>query len=87
MGHAAVAAALGYQWPVWVVMAATGIGAAYAADYIHTGLHLRNFWMERFALFRELRRLHVFHHKGDFLTNFGVYDLSLDMVYGSFKWV
>lgn len=84
-GPALGAAALGYGWPVPVVMAVTSMVAIWFADHIHTGMHLRGFWMERWALFRELRRLHVFHHKGDFHANFGVYDFLFDILLGTMR--
>ncbi len=85
-GPAAAAVLLGYGWAAGFVAAFTGVTAAWVADYIHTGLHLKGFWMERFALFRELRRLHVFHHKGNFRTNYGVYDFSFDILWGSMRY-
>lgn len=87
LGPGFVAALLGFGWTTSGVMVATGVLTLWSADYIHTGLHLRDFWMDKFALFRELRRLHVFHHKGDFRVNYGVFDFTFDLAYGSFRLV
>eukprot|EP00048_Salpingoeca_helianthica_P014832 m.223780 g.223780 ORF g.223780 m.223780 type:complete len:191 (-) comp16324_c0_seq1:266-838(-) len=85
-GPAVAAVVLGFGLSVGLVMAFTGGTAAWVADYVHTGLHLKEFWMDRFALFRELRRLHVFHHKGNFRTNYGIYDFSFDILWGSMRY-
>ena len=87
LGPGLVAGVLGFSNKVAVVMMGTGILAAYAADYLHTGMHLEGFWMQRFALYRDLRRLHVIHHRANFHKNYGIYDFSFDLLLGTMAFV
>ena len=47
------------------------------SDYIHTNLHIRDSWLERYKWFLERRRLHLIHHK-KLNTNYSVIDFSID---------
>jgi hypothetical protein len=78
---------LGAHWTISLLMMTTGGLALLAADEIHTGMHLHESWLQRFWLFRELQRLHRFHHEGTFRTNYGVYDFSFDIVFGTMRFV
>ena len=53
-------------------------------DYIHTQIHTKNSWLERYKWFLESRRLHFIHHN-KFTKNlsFG-YDYSMDKLNGSY---
>ena len=45
---------------------------------LHMSFHVRNFHLEKYAWYRELRTLHYIHHLGDMKTNFGMINLGID---------
>jgi hypothetical protein len=65
-----------------VAIAATLIG--WANSYVHDGLHVRGFWLERFGWFHRLRALHLQHHR-DVATNLGIFSWLWDRLAGSFR--
>eukprot|EP00047_Mylnosiga_fluctuans_P008477 m.258853 g.258853 ORF g.258853 m.258853 type:complete len:209 (+) comp21933_c0_seq1:120-746(+) len=81
-----IAHVLGLSWPEAAVMMGTGLAAMIVADIVHYELHMRKSFLDRFALFRELRRLHVFHHKGNCKVNYSVYDFTFDILVGTVRW-
>ena len=56
-------------WKLHGLLAATLVFSFVATtllfvDYIHAAYHLKNSWLERYAWFQEMRRVHVLHHAG-----------------------
>jgi hypothetical protein len=49
---------------------------------LHMSFHVRNFHLEKYKWYLELRTLHYIHHLGDMKTNFAMMNLGLD---GFFK--
>jgi len=45
---------------------------------IHEAYHLRGHWLERFQWFHVLRAIHLRHHQGDMLKNYGIVDFMVD---------
>ncbi len=57
---------------------------AWANSYVHDGLHVRSFWLERFRWFHHLRALHLQHHR-DTSTNLGIFTWTWDFLLGTFR--
>lgn len=51
--------------------------------YLHRQYHVRGVWWERFAWFREKRRLHFVHHQRPH-KNFAIVEYSWDLLFGTF---
>lgn len=51
--------------------------------YLHRQYHVRGVWWERFAWFREKRRLHFVHHQRPH-KNFAIVEYSWDLFFGTF---
>jgi len=57
---------------------------SFVNDYIHTQIHIRNSWLERYDWFRESRRLHFIHHnKLNYNMSFG-FDYTFDKLNGTY---
>lgn len=52
--------------------------------YLHRQYHVRGCWWERFAWFREKRRLHFVHHQKP-QKNFAIVEYSWDLLFGTFE--
>lgn len=67
----------------WVTLAAAVMYAVMATigTAMHMSYHVRNFEMERFAWYRELRTLHLIHHMRN--ANFAMVNTTIDLAYGS----
>lgn len=50
--------------------------------YLHRQYHVRGAWWERFAWFREKRRLHFLHHRKPH-KNFAIVEYSWDLLFGT----
>jgi len=61
---------------LYLCMASIGNG-------LHMSFHVRNFHLERFAWYRELRTLHYIHHIGDMKSNFAMLNMGLDQFFHS----
>lgn len=57
---------------------------AWLNDCLHDALHVRGFWLERFAFFRRLRALHLQHHL-EMRSNLGICCWVFDRILGSFR--
>ena len=49
----------------------------------HMSFHVRNFHLEKYAWYRELRTLHYIHHLGDMKSNLAMVNLGLDGFFNS----
>eukprot|EP01116_Phalansterium_solitarium_P001341 TRINITY_DN11135_c0_g1_i1.p1 TRINITY_DN11135_c0_g1~~TRINITY_DN11135_c0_g1_i1.p1 ORF type:complete len:205 (+),score=41.56 TRINITY_DN11135_c0_g1_i1:61-675(+) len=58
-------------------------GWLWFVDKFHSAYHQRHHWLERFRFFQDLRFVHLRHHKGNMLSNFGVVDMVIDAFLGS----
>lgn len=72
--------------PVWIVVTFCSITTAYGmiSDVIHDSFHLRKFFLQRFAFYMRLRRLHLVHHV-NMGQNFGILSFLWDRVFGTYK--
>jgi len=50
---------------------------------MHMSFHVKNFELERYAWYRELRTLHYLHHLGDMKSNLAMINLGMDGAMGS----
>jgi len=50
----------------------------YINDYIHTRVHLKNTWLDKYDWFLEIRRLHLTHHKKLYSNYSFGYDYTID---------
>ena len=51
--------------------------------FLHRQYHVRGVWLERFAWFREKRRLHFVHHKRP-RRNYAIVEYVWDQLFGTF---
>lgn len=82
------------HWPYQLLFYVTGIAwGIFGFNYMHDGMHLKNFWMLRVPFlsrwFKNIRRLHDVHHTrlnndGKMNTNFGIVFFFLDKIFGTF---
>ncbi len=72
--------------PRWAALVAAGelVAIGWLSSCLHDGFHVRGFWLERFAWFQRLRRLHVQHHE-HMQTNLGIFSWTWDRLLGSFR--
>jgi hypothetical protein len=54
-------------------------------NYLHHAFHIPDIWLLRYKWFSELRALHYVHHLGNAKHNYGILNMSLDRILGSFK--
>ena len=54
----------------------------FVSDYIHTNIHVKNSWLEKYSLFIKCRNIHLLHHK-NFTKNFSLsgYDNTFDYIF------
>jgi hypothetical protein len=83
LGGLAVLLVAVLPWQVAMLLVIEGLLLAWANSYLHDGLHVRGFWLERFRWFGGLRRLHRQHHR-DMTTNFGIYAWLWDRAFRTF---
>jgi sterol desaturase/sphingolipid hydroxylase (fatty acid hydroxylase superfamily) len=81
----AVAAALMF-WllPLWAAVPLASGVALYAwcvISYLHDSFHVQGHWLERFAWFRRIRRLHDIHHWQP--CNYGILFFWMDRLFGT----
>ncbi len=55
-------------------------------NYLHHCYHIRGHWLECYSWFHELRALHYVHHLGSAKQNYGILNMSLDKLVGSFTY-
>jgi hypothetical protein len=54
-------------------------------NYLHHAFHVKDIFLEKYKWFHELRALHYVHHKGSAKQNYGILNMGLDRIIGSFK--
>lgn len=50
------------------------------ADYLHQGIHIKGFHLEKYTWFMHLRSMHYYHHKGNMMKNYAIGDFFLDFL-------
>jgi len=56
---------------------------ASVGNALHMSFHVRNFHLERYSWYRELRTLHYIHHLGDMKSNFAMLNMGMDQLFHS----
>jgi len=54
-------------------------------NYLHHAFHIENIYLTQYKWFHELRALHYIHHLGTAKQNYGILNMSLDRILGSFS--
>lgn len=67
---------------VCVVVFSVFVSYGLLNEYVHDSFHLRRHYLQRFVLYRRLRRGHFFHHV-DMSKNFGIVERIWDRVFGT----
>ncbi len=57
---------------------------AWLNNYLHDGMHVRGFWLERFGCFRRLRELHFQHH-AEMSSNLGIFVFVFDHLLATYR--
>jgi sterol desaturase/sphingolipid hydroxylase (fatty acid hydroxylase superfamily) len=57
---------------------------AFLNDNMHDAFHIRKTFWARFGFFKRLRRLHFLHHQNT-QSNFGVFSLTWDKIFGTYN--
>ena len=57
---------------------------AFLADYIHTNIHIKNSWLEKYDWFLRIRERHFIHHKYT-TKNMNIIDMNLDKLIKTYK--
>ena len=54
----------------------------FISDYIHTNIHIKNSWLEKYSFFIKCRNIHLLHHK-NFTKNYSLsgYDNTFDHIF------
>lgn len=63
-------------------LVSVGIGAAH--DWVHKAFHTPSPWLERLTWFRNLKALHLAHHRR-MMTNLGILVYCWDRLFGTFR--
>ena len=53
-------------------------------EYWHKHFHYAATPWRKYKLFREMRWVHYLHHRGDFRHNYGIIDMWMDVLSGSY---
>ena len=59
---------------LYLIMASVG-------SALHMSFHVRNFHLEKYDWYKELRTLHYIHHLGDMKSNFAMLNLGMDQLF------
>ena len=70
-------------WGLFAVHIASLALAIWWHVFLHRKYHVRGAWLERFAWFREKRRLHLAHHEHP-RRNYAIIEYGWDRVFGTF---
>jgi hypothetical protein len=55
----------------------------YLSDYLHTEIHIKGSWLEKYEWFKEKRRLHFLHHR-NVKKNKNVFNLEIDKLLNTY---
>jgi sterol desaturase/sphingolipid hydroxylase (fatty acid hydroxylase superfamily) len=66
------------------ILIAEMLAVGYLHDYLHDSFHIKDHWLNRYAPFRKLVRLHQVHHE-HMQKNFGIFTFVWDKLFGSFQ--
>ena len=69
-------ATTGAAFALYFLMASVG-------NALHMSFHVRNFHLEKYDWYMELRTLHYIHHLGDMKSNFAMLNLGMDQLFHS----
>lgn len=72
------------SWWIYPIILVEGTAIGWLNNKIHECFHIKNHWLNKYKLFRELKRLHWIHHKHP-KTNQGIIWFGPDKLFGSFK--
>jgi sterol desaturase/sphingolipid hydroxylase (fatty acid hydroxylase superfamily) len=59
------------------------IYAKFVVSYCHKAFHLPHHWLQKYAWFRQLTRLHDIHHYE--VANYGIVFFFMDKLFGTYK--
>lgn len=73
-------------FPLWMalMLSAELVVLGLVNNYVHDAIHIRGHWLERFAIYRRWREMHLVHHV-DTRKNLGILTFLADRVAGTFK--
>lgn len=67
----------GTKWSTMGFVCVMYLAIGSIGNALHMSFHVRNFHLEKYAWYRELRTLHYIHHLGDMKSNMGMLNLVL----------
>jgi sterol desaturase/sphingolipid hydroxylase (fatty acid hydroxylase superfamily) len=70
-------------WIILPIMAIVGSVVGYVNTYVHRAFHLNNHFLNRFLFFKELKRIHIFHHLKE-NKNYGIVWFGFDKLFNTF---
>jgi hypothetical protein len=74
---------LGYSFGTMFFVFVLYFTMASVGNALHMSFHVRNFHLEKYAWYRELRSLHYIHHIGDMKSNLAMLNLGMDGLFHS----
>lgn len=74
---------LGYSGGTMLFVFVLYFTMASVGNALHMSFHVRNFHLEKYAWYRELRALHYIHHIGDMKSNLAMLNLGMDGLFNS----
>lgn len=70
-------------WWIYLVILIEGIAIGLLNTKIHDYFHIRNHWLNKYSMFRRLKKLHWWHHKRPKI-NHGIIWFVPDKLFGTF---
>ena len=67
----------GTKWSTMGFVCVMYLAIVSIENALHMSFHVRNFHLEKYAWYKELRTLHYIHHLGDMKSNMGMLNLLL----------
>ena len=56
----------------------------YIQDYVHTHIHTKDSWLEKYKWFHKVRKRHFIHHR-QYNKNINIIDPTVDRIMNSYK--
>jgi sterol desaturase/sphingolipid hydroxylase (fatty acid hydroxylase superfamily) len=70
--------------PVIIATLIQGFLVDFAGNYLHLSFHVKNHWMNKFEVYKELKYLHYEHHKGDTKHNYAIFFFGFDKMFETY---
>lgn len=75
----------GLTWSTILSTLIQGFLVNYIGNYLHLSFHIKDHFLSRYKLYRELRWLHYLHHTTDTKHNYAIFFFGIDKMFETYK--